>query len=393
MWTNINETNINETNINETNINETNINETNINETKFFLSEFKFHFSSEYNLYDLNLNFFFSSPNWDLSFFFFENPFILNFYIKNKFFNDNFLSYKIYNSTTDISFYDFDEKKINFEILSSLWSENLKLTEYIHLKKSSFISFFLNNFVDVPICFKKSKSLKYKSFELPVLKFCNYLMKKGKKIKLISFFFSNLRSLQKKDFLLLNFKKANKEEIELKKSNFFYENNSYWFNFFLLFNSSIFFNNSENIFNIINITSYYSSYKDIIQNNEKIISKEFFFKKKFIENFSKISPIFAYYIQSVSKNIKKFSRGKSGKYQFIWKYIPIYKRIFVVMRWLAKEIKFNENKNFSKRLTETMQIFENTPQETFTLKSKNFSHNFVFKNFKKNLMQTLKTNK
>jgi hypothetical protein len=54
-----------------------------------------------------------------------------------------------------------------------------------------------------------------------------------------------------------------------------------------------------------------------IQNNEKIVSEKIFFKKKFVDNFSKITPIFAYHIQSVSKNIKKFSRGKSGKYQFI----------------------------------------------------------------------------
>jgi hypothetical protein len=63
------------------------------------------------------------------------------------------------------------------------------------------------------------------------------------------------------------------------------------------------------------------------------------------------------------------------------------------MRWLAKEIKFNENINFSKRLIETIETFEKNPQNTFTIKSRNFSHNFVFKNFKKNLMQTLKTNK
>jgi hypothetical protein len=50
-------------------------------------------------------------------------------------------------------------------------------------------------------------------------------MKKGKRIKLISFFFKNLRSLQKNDSLLLNLRKKSKEEIEIKKNNFFYENN------------------------------------------------------------------------------------------------------------------------------------------------------------------------
>jgi ribosomal protein S7 len=43
--------------------------------------------------------------------------------------------------------------------------------------------------IDVPICFKKTKSIKFKNFELPLLKFTNLLMRKGKKEKMIKTLF------------------------------------------------------------------------------------------------------------------------------------------------------------------------------------------------------------
>lgn len=47
--------------------------------------------------------------------------------------------------------------------------------------------------IDVPICFKKSHSLATKNFELPLLKFSNFLMKKGKKEKTFRLIFKAFR--------------------------------------------------------------------------------------------------------------------------------------------------------------------------------------------------------
>jgi hypothetical protein len=52
-------------------------------------------------------------------------------------------------------------------------------------------------------------------------------------------------------------------------------------------------------------------------NNEKIVNNSFFLKNYLYFLISKISPVFSYFIYSVDKNIRKFSRGKSGKYTFI----------------------------------------------------------------------------
>jgi hypothetical protein len=52
----------------------------------------------------------------------------------------------------------------------------------LHIGQGSSIrSFFSAQQVDVPICFKKSRSLYMTSFEIPIIKFNNMLMRSGKK--------------------------------------------------------------------------------------------------------------------------------------------------------------------------------------------------------------------
>jgi hypothetical protein len=67
--------------------------------------------------------------------------------------------------------------------------------------------------IDVPICFKKSVSLKHHSFELPLLKFANFLMKQGKKEKIIRLIFSSFRSF---------FKNINTSGSTQKNTSFFF---------------------------------------------------------------------------------------------------------------------------------------------------------------------------
>jgi hypothetical protein len=50
---------------------------------------------------------------------------------------------------------------------------------FIFLRHSTITSFFASNMVDMPMCFKKSKSLYSKTFELPLLKFINIIMRHG----------------------------------------------------------------------------------------------------------------------------------------------------------------------------------------------------------------------
>jgi len=58
--------------------------------------------------------------------------------------------------------------------------EHPNVAEHFHfLRQSTITSFFMASMVDMPVCFKKSKSLYTKTFEIPLLKFSNILMREG----------------------------------------------------------------------------------------------------------------------------------------------------------------------------------------------------------------------
>ncbi len=261
----------------------------------------------------------------------------------------------------------------NFQI-----SDSSYLIEFLYLKNSSFIKFFINNMIDVPICFKKSHSLKTKNFELPLLKFSNFLMKKGKKEKTFRLIFNAFR---------LFFKNIKLEKIK-NQQNCFSWLNLYFFtsNLFWYYNSF-----EQNNWNFLAETNLPLNNNDIFLYNLKSLNASLFLKNYLYSLLSKVSPVFSYFIYSVDKNIRKFSRGKSGKYTFIWKYIAPYKRINLAMRWIVKDIKFFQSQTFTERFDKTLFNLLTSPEKSFAWKSKIFSHNYVFKNFRKNLMISLKT--
>ena len=304
--------------------------------------------------------------------------FLINdFYYKNINTTNNLITSSFYNSVKN---YNIKGDELNlflnkFNFLSkdySYWSE------FFYLKNSSFIKFFINNMVDVPICFKKSKSIKSKNFELPLLKFSNFLMKKGKREKIVHVLFSSFRLFFK--LLKLTQFKLNNENIS-------------WLNLYLFTNNLFWQYNSHNfsIANFSNETNLALSHENIFSNDHKSINISFFIKNYFYSLISKVSPVFSYFIYSVDKNIRKYSRGKSGKYTFIWKYVPAYKRINLSMRSIVKDVKFYQSQKFSDRLLKIFELLLNSPEKSFSWKSKIFSHNYVFKNFRKSLMSSLRT--
>lgn len=277
-------------------------------------------------------------------------------------------------------------------VLSSSWVEKINYENFIYLKKSSFISFFINNFVDIPICFKKSKSLRSKNFELPILKFSNYLMKRGLREQTLILIFKTFRNFAQPDTIyknkIKNYKTLDKDTL---KKTFFYEKNNIWLTLYFSINGIFWMqrNNHQTYFNVA--FSHIVKNNHFLYNNDKWVNTNAFVKSNFILRLTKIFPIFSYFIYSVDKNIRKYSRGKSGKYVFVWKYVAYYKRIYIALRWIAKEIKFNQDRKISDRLIRTFVNMEKDIESSFAWKSKVFSHNYVFKNFKKTLMLTLKT--
>jgi hypothetical protein len=98
------------------------------------------------------------------------------------------------------------------QIPFDFYKDDLVFQNFLFLRKSTFISSFIDNMIDVPICFRKSRSLKMRNFELPLLKFTNLLMRRGEREKVVrtimSSFFLYMRSIRldffEKDEKVLN---------------------------------------------------------------------------------------------------------------------------------------------------------------------------------------------
>ena len=237
--------------------------------------------------------------------------------------------------------------------------------------------------INVPVCFKKIKSLRRLSFELPILKFINYLMKNGKKEQFFKYFFKILNLF----YFNLNIKKNKMSSLDL-----FYKNEKFkWINNFIILNNVLNFYNFE--LNLdINLKQKNQNLNKIVWNeNEKIIYNEHFIKNHLYLKFLNILPVFNFFVYNVDKNIRKYSRGKSGKYIFIWKYITSYKRKYVAMRLIMKDIKFIKGLKFKNKIWKSLFNLFFKIKKSFLWKSKIFSYNYVFKNYKKTLMRNLKT--
>ena len=106
-----------------------------------------------------------------------------------------------------------------------------------------------------------------------------------------------------------------------------------------------------------------------------------------------LKPLFYFYIYKVDKQIYKNSRGKSGKYTFLWKYVQSFKRPNLVTNLLTKDIRFNTSRNFFKKILNSILRHTNSLQNTFTYKSIKFSNNYAFLNSKKTLLMNFRTTK
>lgn len=275
---------------------------------------------------------------------------------------------------------------------------------FFFLRRSSFINFFVNNLIDTPNCFKKIKSLRRRNYELPILKLINFLTKSGKREQFQLFFFKALSSFYSTKQNLVNYKNVRPEkkdkilyDILNPETNFsFFKNFSYnWVNFYLILHNLFAYYNEKSAISVIldNTFRYDLNYKNVFYNDGKLINHDCYTKHFLLNKLTIALPIFTFFIYNVDKNVKKYSRGKSGKYSFVWKYISSYKRLYVTMKLIVKDIKFANGRKITDRIRNTLFTIFSEPKKSFIWKSKIFSYNYVFKNYRKTLMKTLKTNK
>lgn len=291
-----------------------------------------------------------------------------NFFIQYKVFKNQQLRYKVDKPFKSVDNYlFFDEVEDNYGIYNVYESFN-------YLTYSFFFTFFSQNHVDIPTFFTKTKSTKRKVNQILILKFTNYLMKSGLRAKTLNYLNSTIFNLIG-GFLNL------KNLINVTPSS--------WKNFYLIFNSFVLNSTYGNLnFSKNEITTFGNTqtnlYKDISTTNWDL-------KKILFKNLYQLSPIFSFYIYKVDKQIFKNTRGKSGKYTFIWKYVASYKRLFLVMFWLMKELRISPGRSLKNRLSHLLQLFILSPTKTWIFRVKKFSHNYVYRNCRNTLAETYRT--
>lgn len=109
------------------------------------------------------------------------------------------------------------------------------------------------------------------------------------------------------------------------------------------------------------------------------------------ETFKKFNFLFSFYIYKVDKQIYKNSRGRSGKYTFVWKYVAPYRRQFLIMHWLTREMRITPGKTLKDRVHTVIRTFLLNTESTWIWKIKKFSLNYVYYNLRRTLGETCKT--
>jgi hypothetical protein len=241
------------------------------------------------------------------------------------------------------------------------------------LRRSTITSFFASNMVDMPVCFKKSKSLYSKTFELPLLKFTNMLMRAGKRGQTVK-------------HVTISFTQCFHQIIRLSNSNAFVLWQSLLSSLKTVGTNNALLSEGGDVTNESLLQTNYLNHSDETEDDTDSYIKTLLFDK-----LSKYTPLFGFYIRRVDKSIRKNSRGKSGKYTMIWKYVPVYKRLYMTTRWLLKDLRFQKLKTFPERLIKTLETFLLTPHLSFVCKLRKFTHFFVFQNFKNTLLRTLRS--
>ena len=243
-----------------------------------------------------------------------------------------------------------------------------------YLKERTFTSFFRENNVDVPRCFRKTLSVRRANNEINLLKLNNYIMRNGQRISV----FTNLSSI-----LNLEFNNPIYLGDRIIKTTYS------WRSIFIILNSSLRF--KTNTFILPPLKETTTPYNNLISPITKDILPIWDQNKWIFKNLYNLLPIFSFYIYKVDKKIFKNTRGKSGKFTFIWKYVTSYKRMFLVMHWLSKELKIKPGRNFKERLTTLIQTITSSPELTWIFKVKKFSHNYIYRNSRKTLAENYRS--
>lgn len=134
----------------------------------------------------------------------------------------------------------------------------------------------------------------------------------------------------------------------------------------------------------------YLKYNHSIEKDYLHFSTEKIFYRILFDLLREYYPVFSMKARRVDKLRYKHSRGKSGKYLVEWRYIPRYKRLNSVLRWLTEDVVLQRASTFRNQILNSLNLLLTNPSEHLVSKNRNYVHKYVYSRYRQSLLRTLK---
>ena len=258
-------------------------------------------------------------------------------------------------------------------VLTTDWRTKVWVNTFLLNISVTLTSFFLTNSLDVPSTFKKVCALTQSFSSTTLTKLSSILMRHGKN-RMIS----------------IKVSKALVALTCLQLPNIPFANSSLnWRLFFSVFTTLKFqtFFQRPKLQNLYCIDRYEQSFSLKVKKSYQFN----LFSRTIYNLLRRYLPLFSFFIKKVSKRKWKHSRGRSGRYTIIWKYIPAYKRLTTLLRWLVNDIQFQKNHTLLNRIHSSIKNILISPSLHLISQFRAFVHKYVFQRSKNSLLTKLTT--
>lgn len=254
------------------------------------------------------------------------------------------------------------------------------LTSNPYQSSPTLISFFSSQMIDIPVCLKRIKFAHSSSASSPRSRLITMILRHGKRQTISKLYSKVATKLTCSHFTAqsLSARSTPWDTIYMtlaqRKHSPTFRGLSVPHSSRLLPKSEMFNKRGELLNSAVRLTSNYDWFGELL--THEVLS---------------YSPGFSFFVQSVNKLKRRHSRGKSGKYEIIWKYVPRYKRLLVVLRWLVKDIQFQKSRTLYARIEKSLENFLFNKTNHLVYQLRQFVHRFVFNRYRKTLLRTLHT--
>ena len=243
----------------------------------------------------------------------------------------------------------------------------------------TFDTFFATQLIDVPKCFKKSVSLyRNQSFDLDSRLF-NNISRHGRKMYVTRLYSGVVQTLTNQRLY------SSEQNIQ----------NSTYLPWRVLYKAltPMFYNFNHNALNLAALSDfeYVDKAAETWDRESYSVPTNDLTTLSIRQILKQYNPVFSFYIRRVDKLKRKHSRGKSGKYSISWKYVPEYKRQWIAIRWLTKDIKFQRSRTLYLKMLASFENLLFNQQAHLVYQLRSFVHRFVFQNYRKTLLKSLRS--